>query len=53
MTANPLKAQPRFKSKRTARQWAQSARDRGLMDVAVQWEKADRECWDAFNYDAS
>jgi hypothetical protein len=40
-----------FVSSSSARQWAQMARDKGHMDAAVAWERADREGWDDEHYD--
>ena len=39
------------RSGRTAREWAQIARDNGDLDGAVAWEKADREGWDELHFD--
>jgi hypothetical protein len=51
MTTNRLaKSSSTFTSKISAKQWAQMARDKGLMSHAVAWEKAYREGWDDLHY---
>jgi len=44
------KSNAHFTSKVSAKQWAQMARDKGLMTHAVAWEKAYREGWDDLHY---
>lgn len=36
---------------KTAREWAQIARDNGDLESAAAWEKAEREGWDDMHFD--
>jgi len=40
-----------LRSGKTAMEWAQSARDRNLLDQAAKWERAAREGWDDAHFD--
>ena len=52
--ANPLKLVAQttaVRTGRTARELAQIARDRGDLEGAKQWEKAERDGWDDLHFD--
>ena len=56
MGSNPLLKAVRsgvFKSRYSARQWAQMARDKGLTKHAAAWEEAARNGWDDEHYEPS